>query len=331
MIRYLHQTLFLLVTILFCLSVQTSSAQEIIAEIGSKKVSWTDIENKQINDLRKELHQRMLERLKSLSLKELAKKYPEYKNKPELKIPEKELKRIYDLNNLSNRGTYKQFKPHLEAYYRKRIKSEFEDELFQQAVLSGKVKLFLEAPKNFLVTVKIGDAVLRGNKNADVMVMEFSDYQCPFCSRVQKTISELREDYQKQVAFAYKHLPLDFHPDAKNAANAVECAREQGRFEDYHVNLFKNHSQLKSADLKRYARNIRIRNLKQFNSCLDSGKYNERITSDLQEAKALAITGTPTFIIGRYDSAKKVLKGEVVSGALPKEQFMKLIDQFLKK
>ena len=329
-----HFLLYLFVTILIIAAMSSSHAfavetKEVIARIGKQKISWSDLEDKKINDLRRELYRLMREKLKVYSINKLSETDLSFQVKPDLSVPGKKLREIYDSNNLSDRGTYEQFKPQLEQYYRQQIKSLFLENLFEKAILSGKVKLNFKKPKNFTVQVKIGDAVVRGNKDAKVMVLEFSDYQCPYCHRVQSTIEALRSKFGSRVVFSYKHLPLEFHKEAKTAANAVECAREQGKFESYHRYLFKNNGRLQPKELKMYAKAVKMRDSKQFAQCLDSEKYLNRVLLDLREAKTLSINGTPSFIIGRYDPKNQVVKGEILSGALPKEQFEQLINRYL--
>lgn len=303
--------------------------KEVIAELGGQIIGWSEIEDKKINDLRKELYRLVIEKLKVYSIQKLSETDPAFQGKPNLSVPEKKLQEIYQVNNLAQRGTYEQFKPYLEEYYRKQLKGQFLDQLFAKAILSGKVKINVQNPQNFTVKVEVGDAMIRGNKEAQVMVLEFSDYQCPFCLRVQDTIEALRSQYGSQVVFGYKHLPLEFHKEAKNAANAVECAREQGKFESYHKYLFKHNNRLQLKALKEHARAVKVAKPKQFDRCLDSGKYLNRVQRNLAEAKKLSINGAPSFIIGKYDAKKKVVEGEIISGALPKEKFVQLINRYL--
>lgn len=320
----------LLILALYLLFSSPLQAQnEILAVIDGQKVIWEDIEDKRINDLRKELYGAVLEKIKVYSITKLAEKDNNFQKKPKLSVPEDLMRELYTANNLSSRGTFEEFKPVLEEYYQKKIKAAFQEQLFQKGLRSGKIKLKIEKPKNYKVKIDIGKSVLRGNKKARVMVLEFSDYQCPFCGKVQPAVKALQKKYGARVVFSYKHLPLAFHKEAKPAANAVECAREQGKFEVYHQYLFTVKDHLRDNDLKKYARKFKIRNLQQFDQCVDSKKYFQQVAGDLEQAKQLSINGTPTFIIGRYDSATNTLEGEVASGALPKEAFIKLINPYL--
>ena len=137
-------------------------------------------------------------------------------------------------------------------------------------------------------------------------VIEFSDFQCPFCSRASPVVKQLREKWGDQINFVYKHFPLrSIHPNAQKAAEAVECARDQGKFEMYHDALFASPN-LGDSTLRELAAKISL-DPAQFNTCLDSGEKASIVESDLQEGIAKGVTGTPTFFVG----------SEKIGGAVP--------------
>ena len=123
-------------------------------------------------------------------------------------------------------------------------------------IKKGWIVSHLKAPSDYLLKGNIKTAYIRGNKKASVIVLEYSDYQCPFCSRVQSTLDQLIVEYDDRVAFGYRHFPLDFHNEADESAIAAECAREQNKFEEMHRFLFKNLKEQSIKDLKKYARII---------------------------------------------------------------------------
>ena len=124
---------------------------------------------------------------------------------------------------------------------------------YSLALKKGWVISNLEAPSDFLLKGNIKTGYLRGNKKASVILLEYSDYQCPFCSRVQSTIRKLIDKYQDRVAFGYRHFPLAFHKEADEAAIASECAREQGKFEEIHRLLYSRQKAQGKEELKKYA------------------------------------------------------------------------------
>ncbi|MEM5804955.1 MAG: DsbA family protein [Candidatus Aenigmatarchaeota archaeon] len=171
------------------------------------------------------------------------------------------------------------------------------------------------------IQVSPDDDPTKGSANAKVTMIEFSDFQCPFCARFWKdTLPLLEEEYIKtgKLKFVYRDFPLDFHQFAKKAAEAAECANEQNKFWEYHDKLFENQQALDITSLKRYAQELGLDTAK-FNECLDSGKYANEVQKDVQDGMAYGVSGTPTFFIN----------GIKVVGAQPYSVFKQIIDQEL--
>ncbi len=303
----------------------------IIGEIDSISIQITDIEDKQINELRHQLYEALLFQLKKNAIRKLAAKYPRYNKKASVNITDREAKAFYEANNLASRGSYEQLYPMIKKHLEQIAEAEKVDQLFQQAVREKLVVSHLEIPNDFLIKVPIETAHVRGNKNARVMLLEFSDYQCPFCARVQPTISMLQIRYEKVVAFGYRHAPLPFHREADEAAIAAECARDQGKFPEFHDLMFKNPTKQYVKDLKAFAKKLRIKNLDQFNRCLDEEKYRTRVERDLEAAAEAGIKGAPGFIVGVFDYKTGIVSGEIISGAQPQNVFISAIEKYLKK
>jgi len=182
-----------------------------------------------------------------------------------------------------------------------------------------------------VVKVDNGHLPLMGNKDAKVTVVEFSDFQCPFCKQFfDDTFSQIKSQYidTGKIKFAYRQYPLTtIHPNALQAANATECAQEQNRFWDYHDILFKNQdtwSTLAAADAGNdfvdYATQLGL-NADQFKSCLDSSKFDKNVKGDMTAGTKVQVDGTPAFFVN----------GNRLVGAQPFSEFQKLIDQELKK
>lgn len=184
-----------------------------------------------------------------------------------------------------------------------------------------KVERFLEEPEPTRVHVSAEGAFTQGPKDAPVTIIEFSDFQCPYCSRVIATLKEVVRLYPKQVRIAFRDFPIaGLHPKAAKAAEAARCAGEQGKFWEYHDLLFESQAQATPADFKRFAEQLKL-DASRFATCLDSGKHAAAVASDVQEGTRLGITGTPTFFIN----------GRLVVGALPLETFQRLIDRELRR
>ncbi|HKE86435.1 MAG TPA: thioredoxin domain-containing protein [Vicinamibacterales bacterium] len=170
-------------------------------------------------------------------------------------------------------------------------------------------------------TVNTAGAPAKGPETAPVTIVEFSDFQCPFCRRVEPTLKQIESTYKERVRMVWKHLPLSFHKDAAGAALAAEAAAKQGKFWEFHDRLFADQTKLGSDDLKQHAKDLSL-DMKRFEADLqNSGADQKKIDSDVAEANALGIQGTPGFFIN----------GRFVSGAQPYEVFAKIIDEELTK
>ncbi|MBW2268647.1 MAG: thioredoxin domain-containing protein [Deltaproteobacteria bacterium] len=164
-------------------------------------------------------------------------------------------------------------------------------------------------------SVKIGDAPRRGAKNAKVSIVEFSDFQCPYCSRVRPTLDQIEKEYGAQVVIAFKHLPLSMHPKAPAAHAAAEAAHRQGKFWEMHDLIFANQREMSPAKYEEYAKQIGL-DVARFKKDVASGAVKKRVEADAAQAASLGITGTPAFLVnGRY-----------LSGAQPFPAFKRLID-----
>jgi protein-disulfide isomerase len=176
------------------------------------------------------------------------------------------------------------------------------------------------------VEVSVDNDPMKGDKNAPITMIEFSEYQCPYCKRyVDQTLDQIKEKYidTGKVKYVFRDFPLGFHEHAKNAAIAAECAREQGgddTYWEYHDVLFKNSPNLAVDQLKQYAVDLGL-NASKFSSCLDSEKYANEIDADIADGSAAGVRGTPAFFIN----------GRLVSGAQPYENFETIIEEELAK
>lgn len=171
-----------------------------------------------------------------------------------------------------------------------------------------------------------GNLPAKGDENAPVTIVEFSDFECPFCGQFYtQSLPQILEEYVDtgKAKIYYRHLPLSFHPQARPAALASECANEQGSFWEYHDILFDNNSAISTATTDTYvgwATELGL-NAGQFETCLTSEKYAENVDGDSAAAAAAGASGTPTFYIN----------GQQVVGAQPFASFKAIIDAELEK
>ena len=179
------------------------------------------------------------------------------------------------------------------------------------------------------VNVSVDDDPMLGNPKAKVTLVEFSDFQCPFCRRFWKdTLPQIKKEYidTGKVKFVYRDYPLSFHPGAQPAAESAQCAKDQNKFWEMHDKIFSEQEkqgqgtiQFSIGDIKNWASQIGL-NMSAFNQCLDSGKYKSEIEKDVADGSAYGVSGTPTLYIN----------GNPIVGAQPFSAFKAIIDSELK-
>ena len=171
--------------------------------------------------------------------------------------------------------------------------------------------------------IDLGDAPVLGDKNAPVTIVEFSDFQCPYCGRFfTQTLPSIKKDYidTGKAKLVFRDFPLSFHPNAAPAAEAAECANEQGKYWGYHDKLFENQDSLSSELYLTLAEELGLDSDK-FKTCIESNKYSEEVQADFSYGAKVGVSGTPTFFIN----------GLKLVGAQPYEAFKQMIDAELAK
>jgi len=177
-----------------------------------------------------------------------------------------------------------------------------------------------EPGQNRVYVVQTAGAQSKGPEGAPVTIVEFSDFQCPFCARVQPTLQRIQETYGRNVRLVWKHLPLPNHREAVAAALAAEAAGRQGKFWEYHDKLFANQRKLQRDALTQYARELQL-HMTRFEADFGAREAQGRIDADAAEAVSLGVDGTPGFFIN----------GRFISGAQAFETFAGIIDEELAK
>jgi len=168
------------------------------------------------------------------------------------------------------------------------------------------------------VEVADGGRPAIGPANAPIEMIEFSDFQCPFCQRANPVVEQVLKTYGTKIKFVYRHYPLPNHPNARPAAEAAACAEVQGKFWEYHDILFANSSKLSDADLKAHAKTVGLDTGK-FNTCFDNKQQKPGIDADIKDGESVGVTGTPAFFVN----------GRSIEGAQPFDAFKRVIDEEL--
>ena len=178
------------------------------------------------------------------------------------------------------------------------------------------VTILLDSPS---IDVPYDEARVEGSLDAPVAIVEFADFQCPFCQKTEATLKALLSKYDSRVKLAFLDFPLtEIHGQAEQAAEAARCAGEQAKFWEYHDDLFADQSKLDEVSLIARAHNMHL-DEHAFSSCLASGKFKQDIQANRDEGIKIGVTGTPAYFVN----------GVFLSGALPQAEFEKIIDNEL--
>jgi protein-disulfide isomerase len=231
-------------------------------------------------------------------------------------VTEAELKAVYQNNKDRFPGKMEAealglIEPALTQQRRRERRAVFVGELRSKAA----VRVLLPPLR---VAVDPGGGAARGSPAAKVTIVEFSDFQCPYCARARPTIERIEKTYRDRVRIVYRDFPLPIHPQAAKAAEAGACARDQGKFWEMHDRIFENQARLEVADLKRFAGELGLE-ARAFETCLDSGTKAAGWKRDLEEATGYGVSATPAFFIN----------GRPLVGAQPYERFAHVIDEEL--
>ncbi len=229
-------------------------------------------------------------------------------------VTEAEVDAFYTQNQAQMRQPKEQVAPRI----RQHLGQKKRDELYQEYMAGLEAKRQVDYKFGPYRVEVAATGPSRGPATAAVTLIEFSDFQCPFCSRVVPTLDKVKEKYGDKVQVVFRHFPLQFHAQAQKASEASMCAHDQEKFWEMHDLLFEEQSALQVADLKEKAQRLGLKE-DAFNECLDSGKYKERVQEDQREGVLAGVSGTPAFFIN----------GRFISGAQPFENIAKIIDEEL--
>ena len=306
------------------------AADETVATVGDKKITRAqledevrakliEIENQRYDALREGLDgmvaQELLKReaaargttAEALTAEEIDKKTPE--------PSDQDIQKVYEENKSQLGGqTLEQVKPRIVQYLKGQKQEERRTAFIEELKKKYPTTVSLKPP---VVNVAAAGRPERGGKNASVTIIEFSDYQCPFCQRAEDVVEKVMSTYGDKVRLVYRNYPLPFHPRARPASEAAACANAQVKFWEYHSKLFHGDG-LEAEKLKTYADQVGL-DRKKFDECLEKKPFTAEIDKDVKDGEKAGVTGTPAFFIN----------GRMLSGAQPFEKFKEVIDDEL--
>ena len=291
--------------------------------IGNDKVDFYEIE-KRLYDLKMDrINKLMVEKLIGAEAKKANMSLEEYIDKKitsgPIKISDKDYKKFVADKHIPEAQITPQIKERIMAYLQTAKKQEAVTAYVTKLSKSNPIEVYFTKPK-MQVNVEVGNSPAYGKADAPVTVIEYSDFQCPYCSRAAETVTEIKKKYGSKVRIAFKHFPLPMHQDAKPAAEASLCVNEQStdKFWKFHDLAFKNQDKLDKANLEKYATQAGA-DMKKYNECVASNKFKSAVEQDMAAGEKVGVRSTPTFFVN----------GQLVSGALPIDSFSEIIDEEL--
>jgi len=229
---------------------------------------------------------------------------------------DEEIAAFFQERNLQ--GSLESLTPQIKSYLKGEARNARIAEYFQELESQYDVDRLLQPLR---IPVEAEGYPSKGDPDAPVTIVEFSDFQCPYCRALKPTLEQVEENYGDEVRFVFRQFPLtSLHPQAYAAAQASLCARDQDKFWEMHDAMFANQRALEPDQLKATVRELGMDG-EQFDACLDSGQHSDEVAEDLREGQAIGINGTPRIFIN----------GRSLSGAQPYEDIARIIDDELRR
>lgn len=293
------------------------------ALIGEDKLDFFDLKKREYDLKMDRLNKLMVDKLIGAEAKKAGMSLDDYVNKKvvggEIKITDKDFKKFVADKHIPESQINPQIKERITAYLQSSKKQDMVQEHIAKLTKSNPVEVYFKKPK-MDIKVDVGQSPATGGDNATVTMIEFSDFQCPFCSRAAETVNQVKKKYGNKIKIAFKHFPLPMHREARPASEASMCVNEQGsdKFWKFHDSAFKHQDKLDAASLEKYAKESGA-DVKKYTECMSAKKYADFVQKDMEYGEKLGVKSTPTFFIN----------GQLVSGAVPIESFSEIIDEEL--
>ena len=305
-----------------------------VAEVNGKAVTMADLETmlapqlQQLEKKRQELLEQGLDRLVEQKLMEteaaargidvLALQQAEIQAKIG-EVTDAEVATWYQENQARVQGRpLEQIAPQIKQFLAQTRGQEVQEAFIKSLRAKYKTRILMDVARTEVA--EKGSPAKGGPVGSPITIIEFSDFQCPFCSRVNPSLAQAKEIYGDKVRFVFRQFPLNIHPQAPKAGEASLCANEQGKFWEMHDALFADQSKLAVADLKATAVKLGLDAAK-FDACLDGGAMTQIVARDMADGMAAGVSGTPAlFVNGRF-----------INGAVPFEELARIINDELSR
>ncbi len=310
--------------------------QGVVAKIQGTEISESDLYKgieSQIYEAETKVYEIKINRLKALVLEKIMEKHPKKKGLSNDKFLEKYITKSVDVSDKKIQKFIEEKKipaKHVNAQMKQRIKQFLEVQVKKDAVESwlakqtknNPVEIYLAKPQRPVRNVQVGDSPFTGGANAKVTIIEFTDFQCPFCSKGSQIMQELKNKYGKKIKIVFKNFPLPFHTQAKKASIASLCAHKQNKkyFWKMYYGFFGDQSIINPQGIEKLAKKVGVE-MNAFKECLEDDKIAQVIEKDIEQGKKVGVNSTPTFFVN----------GQMINGAQDIEVFSEIIDEEFKK
>jgi protein-disulfide isomerase len=230
------------------------------------------------------------------------------------KPPSEETLRVY-YEGVDTTEPYEAVRDKIVEAIRTRRLAKAKSAYLQSLRNQAKIEFLLSPPR---APISMKDTPVRGSASAPVTIVEFADYECPYCQQIQPVVDKLLSDYPGKIAFAFKDFPLPNHAHAQKAGEAAHCAQAQGKYWEFHDLLFTTR-QFEVPKLKEAAQTLKL-DVESFNKCLDSGTQSETVKTQFEESQALGLPGTPAFFVnGRLINPNGTVSYDTLRGLVDEE------------
>jgi len=233
-------------------------------------------------------------------------------------VTAEEIHNVYELNKNQLQRPEAEVRDQVESFLRNQKAVSRRQEFVKSLQAQAKVVSYLEPPQPFRAEVT-GEGPVRGSAEAPVTIVEFEDFQCPFCKKAQAIMDQVLVHYKDRVKLVHRDFPLDsLHPASKNVHEAARCAGEQGKFWEYRGLLYSTNTAPGAEQLDKYATEAKL-DVGAFKNCVETGKFKAAVLKDEEEGTRLGVEGTPAFFVN----------GRLLSGAQPESAFVQVIEEEL--
>ena len=306
------------------------------AQVGDMKVTNEELVDgieSELFEAESKVFEIKFNRLKTILLQRYMDKDPRKKNmsndeflekhiSSSVNVSDKEVDAFIKDQNIPAEHINPQVREKIKNYLGMERKKEAVDKWLAEQTKKDPVEVFLETPRRPSFPIEVGSAPSAGGKDAKVTIVEFSDFQCPYCAKGADLLKEIKKKYGNKVRVAFKNFPLPFHNHAEKAAVAGLCANEQSTeaFWKLHDSMFAHQDSLDEAGLKKLAKDVGLK-ADVFEKCLAENRHLDRVKADMEEGRKIKVKSTPTFFVN----------GQLINGAQPMEVFAELIDEELNK